>query len=294
MTNLPLVSIIIPTYNNGDVVCQAIDCSLEQTYGNLEIIVVDDGSSDDTEEVVRERYHDRVIYLRQQNKGAGGARNTGVRQASGKYVQFLDADDLLASNKISIQMKELGKKPGKSLSYCDYLVCDMDRNPVKYKRVSPVIKSENPFDDIMLKWETELCIPVHCFMFDISFFKDHGVTFDESLQANEDWDCWMSIFALSPEVFFVDEVLAYYRVRLDSRCRNRVKMRESYLLAIDKQIQKNYFSKDVVSKLNYRKKQIKRLYKDESPLVRVLAGVHPVIKELYTDLVPWRIQRLFD
>jgi len=294
MNESPRVSIIIPTYNNCSIVGQAIDCALNQTYKNCEIIVVDDGSTDDTEKILKETYGEKIIYVRQKNKGTGGARNTGIRHASGKYLQFLDADDLLDPDKISIQIKSLQNVFGKALSYCDYVCCDIEDMTVTYERMSPVLQKENPFDDIMLKWETELAIAVHSFLFDAALFKECRIAFDEALPANEDWDCWMNVFALDPKVVFVDRVLAYYRVRKDSRCRNRVKMRQSYLRAINKQTRKNRLNKEIVKKLNNRKKQIKFHYRDVGPMMKILEKCHPVVKRIYSKIVPWRIQRIFD
>lgn len=291
MSELPLVSIVIPTYNNGAVVCQAIDCSLNQTYKNVEIIVVDDGSSDDTEVLLREKYQDKIIYIRQKNKGTGGARNTGIRNSSGKYLQFLDADDLLDPDKINIQMNQLQSTPEKSLSYCDYSCCDINDMTVTYARISPVLQKEKPFNDIMLKWETGLTIPVHCFIFDAKLFKENSIGFDENLQANEDWECWMNVFALDPKVFFVDRVLAFYRVRNDSRCRNRVKMRKSYLTAIDKQIKINRLNGEVLKHLHSRKEQIEYLYRDAALVNRLINRCPPLVKSIWSEIVPWRIRR---
>lgn len=294
MQELPLVSIIIPTYNNNPVVCQAIDCSLNQTYENLEIIVVDDGSTDNTEQLLNEKYKGKIVYIRQENKGTGGARNTGIRNASGKYLQFLDADDLLDLDKINIQISRLRNISGMALSYCDYIRCDIDDVTVTYGRTSPVLQEKKPFDDIMLKWETKLSIPMHCFIFDAAFFKEGGIAFDESLPANEDWDCWMSIFALGPSVDFVDRALVYYRVRRDSRCSNRLKMRNSYIKAIDKQIKKNWTNREVVEKLAVRRKEIKYIYRDIGPLARIMKKCHPFVNKLFYEMVPWRIQRILD
>ncbi|MBV5339621.1 MAG: glycosyltransferase family 2 protein [Deltaproteobacteria bacterium] len=294
MQELPLVSIIIPTYNNNPVVCQAIDCSLNQTYGNLEIIVVDDGSTDNTEQLLNEKYKGRIIYVHQKNRGPGSARNTGIRHSSGKYVQFLDADDLLDPDKIRIQITGLRKISGKALSYCDYVRCDMDDVTVAYGRTSPVLQNKSPFDDILMKWETQLCIPMHCFIFDAVFFKECGIAFDESLPANEDWECWMNIFALSPMVDFVDRVLASYRVRENSRCADRLKMRNSHIMAIDMQIKKNRFKRDVVEKLEIRKKQIMHIYRDVRLMARIIKVFPPVVKKLCSEIIPWRIQKNFD
>lgn len=289
----PLVSIIIPTYNNAAVVCDAIECSLNQTYANLEVIVVDDGSTDDTKEMVDRKYSDRIIYLHQTNKGTGSARNTGIRHASGKYLQLLDADDLLDHDKISIQMEQLLNVSGKALSYCDYACCYLNDLSKTIESLRPVLQNENPFYDIILKWETEISIPIHCFIFDADLFKQTGIAFDETLHANEDWECWLNVFALNPKVIFVDRVLAYYRVRMDSRCRDRVQMRNSHLMAIKKQIRKHRSNKEIVEKLNQRKTRIKHLYRDVCPVTRFMEKSHPVVKKLYFETIPLRIQRFF-
>lgn len=292
----PLVSIVIPTFNDGPVLSQAIDCSLNQTYKNIEIIIVDDGSSDNTEQILREKYSGRVIYVRQENKGPGSARNTGVRYSSGKYVQFLDADDLLDPDKIRIQVELLRDIPETALSYSDYVYCDMNDSTVTYghRYICPRLQEENPFDDILMKWETGLSIPMHSFLFDTAIFKDHAISFDEKLLTNEDWDCWMDVFALKPEVVYVDKVLAFYRIRSGSRCSNRLKMRKGYLKAIHKQIVKNRLNDSVVEKLTIRKKQIKHLYRDVSLLARVMNKCPRIIRKLYREFVPWRLQKLLD
>lgn len=264
--NFPLVSIIIPTYNNSSVVCQAIECALNQTYENREIIVIDDGSTDHTGEMLEEHYKGRIIYIRQDNKGTGSARNKGISYASGKYLQFLDADDLLDPDKIRIQVSSLKGIRDKALSYCDYARCDVDDITVTYRRTSPVLQNENPFDDILTKWETEISIPSHCFIFDAAFFKECGIAFDETLRANEDWECWMNVFAFNPRVVYIDKVLAYYRVRKNSRCSNRLDMRKSYLMAIDKQIQKHHLNKEIVRKLALRRKQVQKSFRDVAPV----------------------------
>jgi len=289
MEQIPLVSIIIPTYNNASVVCDAINCALQQTYGNLEVLVIDDGSTDDTEQMLQRTYGDAITCIRQKNGGPGSARNTGIRHATGKYVQFLDADDLLAPDKIRIQVERLRHIPGRALSYCDYVCRDLDDSTVTYefRHLSPRLQKENPFNDILLKWETELSIPMHCFLFDTAIFKEHAIAFDESLPTNEDWDCWMDVFALKPTVIFIDQVLAYYRMRKNSRCTDRVRMRKGHLKAIDKQIDKYRSNSDVVRNLAIRKARLKYLYRDASLTMRM-------IERCPSWLVPWRIRNFFE
>ena len=100
----PLVSVVIPTYNYGRFVCEAVDSALAQTWPNLEVIVVDDGSTDDTKERLKP-YGNRIRYIYQENRGLSGARNTGIREAAGDHVAFLDSDDLWTPKKIEAQME---------------------------------------------------------------------------------------------------------------------------------------------------------------------------------------------
>ena len=95
----PLVSVIIPTYNSAGYIEEALESVFEQTLQDFEIIVVDDGSTDGTGEVLR-KYGDRIRYIYQENNGPASARNGGIRVARGEYIAFLDADDLWVSTKL--------------------------------------------------------------------------------------------------------------------------------------------------------------------------------------------------
>ncbi len=100
-----LVSVVIPAYNSGLYIREAIDSVLNQTFSHLEIIVIDDGSTDDTLSIAKSFKDERVQVLTQVNAGACAARNTGLRYAKGDFIQYLDADDVLDENKISRQLK---------------------------------------------------------------------------------------------------------------------------------------------------------------------------------------------
>ena len=106
-TDLPIVSVIIPTHNRANLIRETLDCVLAQSYSKLDIIVVDDGSTDDTAKILDE-YEDVVRFYRLNgNFGGPCARNLGFRESIGNYVQFLDSDDLLDPKKIEIQIKYL-------------------------------------------------------------------------------------------------------------------------------------------------------------------------------------------
>ena len=103
----PKVSVVIPTYNRAATVPRAIESVLAQTVTDLEVIVVDDGSSDDTGKVLGEMFGDRIRYYAQTNQGASVARNRGVEEARGEWIAFLDSDDLWEKEKLEWQFKAL-------------------------------------------------------------------------------------------------------------------------------------------------------------------------------------------
>jgi glycosyltransferase involved in cell wall biosynthesis len=109
---LKVVSVIIPTYNRADLICHTLDSAINQSYKNLEIIVIDDGSTDNTEEVVKDIGDERIRYIRHpSNLGGSIARNTGIEAATGEYIAFLDSDDLWAPEKIQLQLASIQKHP---------------------------------------------------------------------------------------------------------------------------------------------------------------------------------------
>lgn len=109
--NVPLVSIIIPLYNAEKYIKETINAALQQTWPNKEIIIIDDGSTDNSLVIIRQFESQHVKIFTQKNQGASAARNHGLQLAKGKYIQFLDADDLLNTNKIEAQLELLADYP---------------------------------------------------------------------------------------------------------------------------------------------------------------------------------------
>lgn len=113
----PLVSIIIITYQDREHVCEAVDSAQAQTYSNCEIILMDDGSTDGTGDMIRDRYGETIQYLWKENGGMGSARQAGFERAKGKYIQFLDSDDVLLPGKILAQVGYLEENPDVAFVY---------------------------------------------------------------------------------------------------------------------------------------------------------------------------------
>lgn len=101
-----LFSVVIPTFNRASLICRSVNSVLSQTISDFELIIVDDGSTDDTEKVVMSILDPRIVYIRQENKGATAARNNGVRHAKGKYVSFLDSDDIWYPTTLEKQLEK--------------------------------------------------------------------------------------------------------------------------------------------------------------------------------------------
>jgi len=126
---LPCVSVVLPTHNRAHLLSRAIDSVISQTMQDWELIVVDDGSTDDTQKTVegyRDRLGSRLVYHDQDNAGPGAARNLGIDRARGRFVAFLDSDDEFMPTKLARQVELFEKEPSLGLVYCDSAFVDLD------------------------------------------------------------------------------------------------------------------------------------------------------------------------
>lgn len=144
-----LVSVIIPTYNRSQLVTEAIDSVLCQTYPNMELIVVNDGSTDDTEEKLRP-YMDRIIYIRKENGGVSSAVNAGLRAAKGKYIARLDDDDLFMPDKTEKQVRVFEQDPDVGLVTSACFITDAVGRTISVTR-SPDFSQYGPFLTLLVK-----------------------------------------------------------------------------------------------------------------------------------------------
>lgn len=291
MIGISLISVIIPAYNCQEWICDAIDSVLNQTYPNHEIIVIDDGSSDGTKALLEECYGETIRYIYQENKGLAAARNRGLDEAKGSYIQFLDCDDIISPEKFEAQLNSIKDDEGLVLSISDYYSCDIDDIDKERsdRYLSPAIVNDDPIIDLISRWETEFSIPVHCFLFDASFFKFYGIRFDETLPNHEDWDCWMRIFSMKPTIKYVDRKCAIYRISSRSMCYDFKAMKYGYLKAIQQQIHLLKHDKKMVDLLSKKRASIDyiRHYKN----VKLEETPHAVDTEFADDqdrlIVKW-------
>ena len=186
----PLVSVIIPTYNRDWVVKEAIDSVLEQDFNDYELIVVDDGSDDNTPAILK-AYGKKIIVLHQPNKGVSAARNHGLAAASGRLIAFLDSDDLWLPRKLSAQVKFFKDHP-------DAVVNQTQEHWIRDGvRVNPK-KKHHKFSGMIFEKSLALClVSPSAVMIQKSLFGTVGV-FDEHLPACEDYDLWLRISCRYP------------------------------------------------------------------------------------------------
>ena len=162
----PLVSAVIPCYKQGHFLAEAVQSVLGQTVDDLECIVVNDGSPDTTREVAMQLASGdpRVRYIEQVNRGLAAARNRGLGEARGRFIQFLDADDVIAPNKLRIQTDVLRAQPRWAVAYSDYRYCpqhDTSATIPSSNKIPPRFVMGKPLWDMAARWETQLSIPIH-------------------------------------------------------------------------------------------------------------------------------------
>jgi glycosyltransferase involved in cell wall biosynthesis len=146
----PLVSVIIPTYNYVRYIGRALASLASQDYEPLEIIVVDDGSTDDTAGVVARSGLD-VIYVRQENRGVSAARNAGLALSTGAFIAFLDADDYLLDRAVSMRVEVLLRRPDIGVVFCDTCAADADGKLHYRRKAAADIESDRFYEDLLLR-----------------------------------------------------------------------------------------------------------------------------------------------
>jgi glycosyltransferase involved in cell wall biosynthesis len=199
-----LVTAVIPTYNYGRFVTQAVDSTLAQTYGNVEILVVDDGSTDDTREQLAP-YADRIRYLYQENQSVAAARNTGIRAAKGNLIAFLDADDLWHPHKLELQIRYLADHPAVHLVAVDRLPEGVSHWPPLTNLAHPRARPITAEELVLRPYFAPSGVLVRKECFDTVGF------FDTSLRNAEDYDMWIRI-ACRFAVVKLEVPLWWYRV----------------------------------------------------------------------------------
>jgi GT2 family glycosyltransferase len=212
----PLVSVIVPAYNSERYISEAIDSALRQDYTALEIIVVDDGSADNTRNIVL-GYGDKVRLLSQTNKGSAAARNLGIRNAGGKYIAFLDADDVWWLHKIRFQIDALNRS-GHKMAYSRFVWWQPDATG-RYAAPEVVFgipNNPNVFSGTSYTGWTYADLLLDCMVWTSSVIVEKAELekaglFDESLRKGQDYDLWLRL-SQQIEMLGLEQPTALYRV----------------------------------------------------------------------------------
>ncbi len=202
----PKISVVIPAYNARKFIAEAIESVLAQTLPAHEIIVVDDGSTDGTGEFVKERYARRVKVIQQENKGASAARNTGIHEATGNILQFLDADDLLLPNKFEVQLDFWRRNPEFDIVYCDYLYFRNGELPTTIPPARPL--PQGNLLEILVNHN--VVSTLHSALVPRQVVEAVG-GFREGLPVGEDRDFWIRCSLQGFTFGYVPKVLVLYR-----------------------------------------------------------------------------------
>ncbi len=233
---MSLVSIIIPTFNRSKVLKRALESIYKQSYSEYEIIVIDDGSTDKTAEMISELFAD-VNYIYQSNSGVSAARNKGLEQAQGEWLAFLDSDDEWLPQKLEKQLDELK-------SMAEYKICHTEelwvRNGIRVNQMKKHKKAGG--------WIFPQCLPLcamspSSILINQSIFDDIG-NFDAQLPACEDYDLWLRITAKYPVLYIEEPQIIKYGGHEDQLSKKYWGMDRFRIQALQKIISANCLTED--------------------------------------------------
>jgi len=224
-----LVSVIIPAYNAVRYIKETLESVFSQTYKHYQIIVVNDGSPDTPElDELLLPYMYRITYIKQENRGLAGARNTGLRAATGNLVAFLDADDIWMPEYLAEQTKFLSEHPEYDLVYCNArFFGDSVYDGMEYMKVCP---SEGEATAVAI-------ISRRCHVFVSATARREAmlaVAFDESLRSCEDFDCWLRFTSAGYRIGYHRKILVRYRKHGASLSASPVWMAENNIRVLNK------------------------------------------------------------
>lgn len=290
----PLVSIIIPSYNYGLFISQTLDNLLAQSYQNWEAIIVDDGSADETRQVVSEyiKKDSRFFYIYQSNQGPSAARNNGLKNAKGAYVAFLDADDLVSKEKIERQVGYMEQKVDCDISYTSYFHFKDGEPDVLFRdfflteKIKEVMPKINARGKAVLPYLVRTSLTtVNALLVRRNFLLKHSLYFDESYKSFEDRDFMLRCAYANALFHYFDDGSAYALIRVhpNSASWNRItmskyeiKVRSAIKAYLKQNIELKHLEK-INNKYLYRTMYREVLWKDNSISY---SGIRHIIREI--------------
>lgn len=276
----PLVSVVITAYNYAAYLPTAVESVLSQTYKNIEVIIVNDGSTDNTDEVVRPHLsHKNIKYIKQVNAGQAVAKNCGIKNASGGYIAFLDADDYWRSDKLEKQLNVFANDSAIGVVYSGLKFIspdgEIDNSIILPQMYSGYVLQEL-FIDNFIGFSTSV-VKRECF--------DKAGLFDEGLAMAIDWDLWLRI-ACHYKFAYVNEALLFYRYGHANMSQNSEKRIQCSDFVMERFLQNNRdkLNKDTIKRakiLTYNRRGAYYLPKN------FFKGIKYLIKSLV--IIPFQI-----
>lgn len=229
MSQIPdAISVIIPTYNRAHLIKESLQSVLDQTLKPYEIIVVDDFSTDNTEEVIKSLNSPLIKYVKnQRKKGANGARNTGILMAQGEYIAFHDSDDIWFTNKLESQYNFMRINQNFDLCFCSLLILDESESLKKIVKPKKKIKDKN----IGYLLSNENIISTQTIFIKRSVA--NKILFDENIWRFQDWDFVIRVYQAGFKIYHLNTTLVKQIVNFGSISKN-VNYKEAYDMICDK------------------------------------------------------------
>lgn len=235
MTQQPLVSVIIPTFNRRHCIARALDSVFAQTHSNLQVLVIDDGSTDDTMDFIQATYPLVELHT-QTNQGVSHARNQGIKRAQGNWIALLDSDDAWLPDKITQQITALQDNPDEYLCHTEEIWYR------HHRRVNPMHKHQKYGGWIYPRCLERCLISPSSVLIKKELFDQVG-HFDEHLPACEDYDLWLRITAFYPVLFLSTPLTIKYGGHADQLSRRYWGMDRFRIQALQAMLQNTALSK---------------------------------------------------
>ena len=213
---MPLISVVIPTYNSGQFIRKTLQSVINQTYGNWEILITDDCSQDNTVQVVREimQNEKRIkLFEQRENQGPARARNIGIKHARGKYIAFLDADDSWLSEKLQIQTRFM-EEQGLGISFTDYYL--LNEHSDSKKKFQSLLSEVNYTDIVRFNY-----IACSTVMYNQDSLGKH---FMPDIRNRQDWGLWIKLIKIAGTAVRISQPLTNYLLREDSISSNKLNL----------------------------------------------------------------------
>ncbi len=259
------VSVVIPAYNKAELTVKSVESVLKQTYKNIELIVVDDGSTDNTAQLLKP-YTDKIKYVYKKNSGACSARNLGISLAQGEYIGLLDCDDLYLPRKLELSVKFLEEHPDYGFVHSAAYFVD-DRDNILRSFSHRLSRQNLLVRDLLLRdfiCNSTVVVRKNCF--------DKTGGFDETIFTPGDWDMWLRL-AENYKAGYINEPLVYYRISSSYNFKHIEQVKKEESIVLEKS-----FSRNPCLPLGLKNKAFSNLYY-RSALSYLLTGNFKRAKE---------------